>query len=260
MTFFPSRTVALSIMGFSVHWYGIMYMIAFILAYFLMPKLTKYRNFTLSEDDLSAVMTATILGVIFGGRLGFVLFYAPSYFLGNPLEVFAVWNGGMSSHGGFIGVALALSYTLRKRHIPLLPFLDAMTVPAALGLMLGRVGNFINQELYGTVTTLPWGIAIPGVEGLRHPTQIYAVLKDLLIASACFLHLRSRRTSATGITFSMFLMLYGALRFVVEYFRDQPVPPFQFGVVVLTIGQVLTIPVFVAGLILWILFRRRESA
>lgn len=260
MTFFPERSVALSIGGFGIHWYGIMYMIAFLLAYALLPRLVRFRNVALTEEDMSAVMTAAILGVLIGGRLGYVFFYAPAYFIAHPLEVFAVWHGGMASHGGFIGVSVALWLTLRRRHINVLPFLDLITVPVALGLMLGRVGNFINLELYGTATTVPWAIAIPGVEGLRHPTQLYAVAKDLCIAFVCFVHLRRPHVRVPGKTFSLFLMLYGTLRCIVEYFRDQPVEPFHVGVLIVTRGQALTIPIIVIGITLWAYLSRKESA
>lgn len=260
MTFFPSRAVAVEIMGFSVHWYGVMYMLAFLLAFFLLPRLERNRGLLLSDDDRSAAITSAIFGVIVGGRIGYVLFYAPSYFLNNPAEVFAVWHGGMSSHGGFIGVAVALWLTLRQRRIPVLPFLDVIAVPVALGLMLGRLGNFINQELYGTVTTLPWGIAIPGVAGLRHPTQIYAMIKDVSIAIVCLLHLTMRPQRRSGETFSLFLMMYGVLRFFVEYLRDQQVAPIVIGTLSLSRGQALTIPIFLVGLMLWLWVHRREFA
>ena len=189
-----------------------------------------------------------MIGVVAGGRLGFVLFYEPSYYLSHPLEVIAVWQGGMSSHGGFIGVTVAILWALRERKNLILPIADVIVIPIALGLACGRIGNFINQELYGTVTTLPWGIAIPGEDGLRHPTQLYAVAKDLLIALACYLHLQ--KTRIPGKTFALFLMMYGALRFLVEYVRDNDVfiGPFSE-------GQLLTFPIIIAGVLLW----RRNS-
>lgn len=258
MDWFPSRQVAVEIAGFAIHWYGLLYLAAFLLAYILLQKLQSNRSLKLSKDDISSVLSYAIVGVIAGGRLGYVLFYEPQYFTSHPLEVFAVWNGGMSSHGGFLGVTVALLWILRKRDIPLLPFLDIITVPIAIGLMLGRFGNFINWELYGTVTTAAWGIAIPGVEGLRHPTFFYSMAKDLCIALFCYAHL-VRGTRPYGMTFALFLLLYGLLRFVVEYYREQPYAFTDFGVFALTRGQLLTLPIIAAGFILVMILHSRNS-
>ncbi|MEI8230558.1 MAG: prolipoprotein diacylglyceryl transferase [Candidatus Peregrinibacteria bacterium] len=255
---FPSRTVALIILGFPVHWYGLLYVFAFLIAWALLPMLQKYRHLSLSNDDWSFILSGAVIGVLAGGRLGYVLFYAPEYFFMHPFQIFAVWNGGMSSHGGFIGVGIALLVVSRMKRIPLLTLLDVIVVPAAIGLACGRVGNFINQELYGIPTSLPWGIAIPGIEGLRHPTQIYAVIKDLFIAGVCFLHLRRSRDTSPGGTFALFLILYGALRFLMEYLRVQDYSGITLGVVTLTRGQLLTIPLIIVGM--GITFWRKSSA
>jgi len=247
---FPSPTVALTLFGFSVHWYGLMYFAAFLLAFFLLPKLQQYRSLTLTQDDWATILSWAIVGVLVGGRLGFVLFYEPSYFLHHPLEIAAVWNGGMSSHGGFIGVVLALVYAGRRRGIALLALADIIVVPAAIGLALGRIGNFINGELYGTVTNLSWAVAAEGLEGLRHPAQMYAVLKDLFLAWVCLRHLLAPG-SLRGRTFALFLALYGALRFVVEYFREQPYGFIDLKIVSLSVGQLLTIPIIIVGVWLW---------
>ncbi|MDP6562122.1 MAG: prolipoprotein diacylglyceryl transferase, partial [Candidatus Peribacteraceae bacterium] len=169
----------------------------------------------------------------------------PAYFLSHPAHVIAVWRGGMSSHGGFIGVVITLWFALRNKEVSKLALADTVVVPIALGLALGRLGNFINYELYGYVTDLQWAIAIPGVEGLRHPTQIYAVLKDLIIAGVCFWHLR--RYVKPGMTTAVFLMLYAVLRFTVEIYRVQD----HTGLLGLTRGQLLTVPIFIFGVLLW---------
>lgn len=156
----------------------------------------------------------------------------------------------MSFHGGLIGATLAIAFILRKRRADWLRFADVIVVPAALGLAFGRIGNFINGELYGPITTLPWGMTFPGVEGVRHPTQLYACAKDLFIASSCFLYLR-RPASSTGRAAALFLMLYGVLRFLVEYLRVQEYPVLDLGFFTLTRGQQLTIPVFLLGCFLW---------
>lgn len=245
--FFPSRVIAVEILGFNVHWYGLLYFAGFVIAWVLLPRLQRERELSLSSDEWSRLISWIVVGVIVGGRLGYVLFYDPWYYLSNPLEIFAVWKGGMASHGGFIGVTLAMLWALRKNKHQIFAIADVLVIPVAIGLALGRVGNFINQELYGTVTTLPWGITIPSEETLRHPTQIYAVIKDLFIALVCYLHLK-RRPFIAGRTLALFLMLYGVLRFLVEFVRDQQ-GVYVWGV--LSEGQLLTIPVFIAGVILW---------
>lgn len=257
VSFFPSRTVAVEVLGFPVRWYGLLYLAGFLVAWWLLPRLQRFRQLSLSRREWERILSYAVVGVIVGGRLGFVLFYEPSYFIVHPLEVFAVWQGGMSSHGGFIGVIVALFIVLRDRRNLFFAIADVAVVPVAIGLALGRVGNFVNQELYGTVTTLPWGIAIPGVEGLRHPTAIYAVIKDLCIALVCFLHLRNTRLP--GRTAALFLILYAILRFFVEAFRDQPYGWVDVGLVTLTRGQVLTVPVLIVGLGLWWILRRRSE-
>lgn len=253
MSFFPTRQIAVQVGPVAIHWYGLMYLAAFLLAWWLIPKLTKHRGFLLSRDQLGNLLTYSILGTLFGGRLGYVLFYGAEYFSTYPWDIFAIWKGGMSSHGGFIGVAFALFLFAKREKIDFFRLVDVLVVPAALGLALGRFGNFINQELYGPVTDLPWGISIPGVEGLRHPTPLYAMGKDLLIAALCFLHLAfssssSRsRLGAPGTTTALFLILYGILRFAIEYLRVETATGLDLGLLYLTRGQLLTIPLIVLG-------------
>jgi phosphatidylglycerol:prolipoprotein diacylglycerol transferase len=256
---FPSRTVAFDVFGFGVHWYGLLYLIGFVIGWFLLPKLQKYRSLSLSEDDWAAILTAAVIGVIVGGRLGYVLFYAPMYYLQHPLEVFAVWNGGMASHGGFIGVTVALLIVLRHRSLnEILRIADIVVIPVAIGLGLGRIGNFINQELYGTVTTLPWGMSFPGAEGLRHPIQLYDFGLQMLVALFCFLHVSRSRPIHPGRTLALFLLLYGFVRFMLEYIREQNGVFFHLGSIQLSEGQLLTIPVLIIGGILWWWTGRRE--
>jgi phosphatidylglycerol---prolipoprotein diacylglyceryl transferase len=251
---FPSRTVFLELGGFSIHWYGVMYLLAFIVAWLLLPGLQRFRDLTWSADAWSTLLSWAVLGVLAGGRLGFILFYRPSMLWTDPLEAIAVWHGGMSSHGGFLGVTLSLLWALRKKKADILRVADVVAVPVAIGLAFGRVGNFINQELYGSPTDLPWAIRVPGETMSVHPTQLYAVAKDLLIALACFLHLRRPSTALTpGRTLALFLMLYAVLRGVVEEFRVQEYD----GALGLTRGQLLTLPLMFAGACLWFITRRR---
>ena len=259
ISLFPSRTVALVLFDFSVHWYGLMYLCGFLVAWYLVPRLQKYRGLSLTQDDWANVLAWAVIGVIVGGRLGYVFFYQPFYFLDHPSKIIAVWEGGMSSHGGFIGVTIALLWALRKHKKNLRAIVDTVVVPVAVGLAFGRIGNFINQELYGTITSLPWGISVPDAIGLRHPTQLYAVAKDLFIAGVCFWHLRYSRPIVSGRTCALFLMLYGVLRFLTEYVRVQEYPMMDIGVLLLSRGQILTLGIFVVGAAMWWWVGRRSE-
>ena len=271
---FPAREIALALGNFEIHWYGVLYIAGFALAWWLLPKLQKYRGLALTRDQWLELITWCALGVIAGGRLGYVLFYEPAFFLSNPGQMIAIWDGGMSSHGGFIGVAIALGLVARHFKIELLALLDVIVVPVALGLALGRVGNFINQELY-----------------LSTAAHLAAIGKNLLISALCFLSLKSGwhrgvrpeilRNSegphakhggsgtvakssgespvtgpAPGQTLALFLILYAILRFLTEYWRVQEFSG-AFG---LTRGQLLTLPVLLAGVMLWIWLRREPSS
>lgn len=258
----PSRAVALDLFGFQIHWYGLLYLAGFLVAAYLLPRLQKYRQLNFPSDTWMTLLSWSVFGVIIGGRLGYVLFYEPSYFLAHPLQIFAVWQGGMSFHGGFIGVALVLLLFSRAYRIPLLVLADIVVVPVAIGLALGRMGNFINQELYGTVTTLPWGMMFPGADGLRHPAQLYAVIKDLLLATVCFWHLgitRNMPNRRSGCTAAAFLILYGIGRFLLEYLREQQYPWTEIAGLWFTRGQLLTIPLLVAG-VGFCLWKRMKKA
>ena len=256
ITFFPSRTVALDFFGLSLHWYGILYVASFAIAALLLPRLQRLRDLDLSREGWLDIVTWAVVGVLAGGRLGFVLFYEPVYFLYAPWKIFYVWEGGMSSHGGFTGVVVALWLFTWMKGLWTWAVADVITVPAAIGLGLGRVGNFINQELYGTQSSLPWTIAVPGALGLRHPLQIYDVLLMLAVACVCYVLLRMGKPKAYGRIFAIFLLLYGIVRFLLEYIRVQTYPLILFGPLALTRGQLLTIPLIVFAAALWFMAPR----
>jgi phosphatidylglycerol:prolipoprotein diacylglycerol transferase len=235
LTLFPERTVFLDFFGFAVRWYGVLYLVAILLAWRLAPRLANLRQLRLTRDEWLYVITACLAGVLIGGRLGYVLFYEPSYFLHKPLEVLALSEGGMSSHGGFIGVALALLWASRRLKVTLLALADVAVVPAALWLALGRLGNFINQELYLSVAA-----------------HLTAILKNLVIAAAAYWYVRTTPGARPGGAVALFLVLYGGLRFLTEYLRQQTEPP----VLGLWPGQWLTLPILCAGVLLWIWLRK----
>lgn len=250
ISIFPSRAIALTLGPVSIHWYGLMYLIGFVIGLWLLPRLQKHRHLSLDQKAVESLFIHVFLGVLLGGRLGYVLFYGLPYYLHHPLEIVAVWQGGMASHGGILGVIVALLLFARRWKVSVLALSDTLMAPVAIGLALGRLGNFINQELYGTVTTFPWGMRFPGVDGLRHPTQLYAMAKDLVIAGVTCLHLQKtsgdRRTE--GMTTALFLVSYGVLRFIVEIFRDQPLGYSSVLGFDVSRGQLLTLPVIMLGL------------
>ncbi|MBT3834903.1 prolipoprotein diacylglyceryl transferase [Candidatus Peribacteria bacterium] len=254
MSIFPTRQIFLEIGPLTIHWYGIMYMIAFLLVLWIVPRIKKYRDVHLSSEYLSTLLLYGIVGTIVGGRLGYVIFYGADYFGDNPLEIFMVWKGGMSSHGGIIGVAIAAWIFSKKHAIDIWRLADVLVIPAAIGLAFGRFGNFINQELYGSVTDLPWAISIPGEMDLRHPTQIYAIIKNLFITSVCFMHLKKYKKP--GTTLGLFIILYGILRFLIEFIRVETSEGFDIAFMHLTRGQMLTVPLIVIGV--WIMRTKRK--
>lgn len=260
ISLFPSRQIFFTVGAVNIHWYGVMYALAFVFGIWFLPRMLRLARFALSKQDQETFILWVFLGVVLGGRLGYVSFYAPSYFLEHPAKIIAVWEGGMSSHGGFIGVTIALLIFSARKRIDIFRLGDILVVPVAVGLALGRLGNLINGELYGTVTALPWGMHFPDAERARHPTQIYAMLKDMCIAAACFLHLSRSADSPmrSGRTTALFLMLYGVLRFCVEIFRDQPYGYTNVSGVLLSKGQSLTIPIFIIGVLIWFSRRRRR--
>jgi phosphatidylglycerol:prolipoprotein diacylglycerol transferase len=234
LSLFPSRAVVLEVWSFQVRWYGVLYVAAFVLARWLAPRLQSWRRLTLTGDQWLGVVTGGIAGVLIGGRLGYVLFYEPGYFAQQPWQVLRIWDGGMSAHGGFLGVALALWLASRRLTVPFLALTDVVIVPAALGLALGRVGNFINQELF-----------------LSSAAHVAAIAKDLLIAAAACVHLRFFGKTQPGGTTVLFLIMYSVLRFLTEYARIQYFAPTAG----LTRGQLLTLPTLLLGVLLMLWLR-----
>jgi len=165
-----------------LRWYGLMYMVSFIIGYFLLKKLAKERRLKLSSDDLYDLLFYIIIGVMVGGRIGYVLFYDLRGYLQAPLDILKIWQGGMSFHGGLIGIVLATLYITKKKGWDFWEISDLICAGVPIGLGLGRIGNFINGELYGRPTSLPWGIVFPeGGEMARHPSQIYEALLEGLV-------------------------------------------------------------------------------
>lgn len=231
-----------------VRWYGMMYLLGFAAAYFIIAHLAKRRGLPLDRNGVADYLTWGVLGVVLGGRLGYTLFYNFSYFIERPLEIFYIWQGGMSFHGGLLGVVVATVLFCRARKLPVLLTGDILVTAASVGLGLGRLGNFINGELWGRVTDVPWGMVFPGAgPDPRHPSQLYQAFLEgpLLFFSLWWLH---RRGVRPGVPFFSFFVLYGLFRIVAEFFRQ---PDLHLGFLWggATMGQLLSIPMVLFGLV-----------
>lgn len=229
-----------------IRWYGLMYVLAFLVTYYYVRQFVRNGALKITEKELDNLLGIMVLAMIAGARLFYAIFYNPSHFIAKPWEILYIWQGGLSFHGGFLGIFLAGLWFSKKKKIPILKLADIFCVPIALGNAFGRIGNFINGELYGTPTTLPWGVLFPGTTEPRHPTQIYEAAYNILIFAVLF-SLRNKKWK-DGTLFATFMILYAVFRFSAEFIKDLP----NYGP--LTMGQWLTIPVFLIGAI--ILYRR----
>lgn len=243
--------IALQIGPVAIHWYGLMYLIGFALVWLLGRWRIHHGETDLTLRDLEDIIFYSVLGVIAGGRLGYVLFYKPAEYLAHPLEVFYLWQGGMSFHGGLIGVIVVLLIFARKRKKTLLEIGDFVAPLIPLGLAAGRLGNFINGELWGRPTTLPWGMVFPQTADnvARHPSQLYEMgLEGFALFALIWLFARKPRP--TGQISAIFLMGYGAFRFLVEFTRE---PDYYLGLLAggLSMGQLLSLPMILAGIIIF---------
>lgn len=256
--------VALHIGPLSIRWYGLMYLVGFASAYALgrwRIMRNKYGAIQMSMfDDL---LFFVILGVILGGRVGYILFYKADYYFAHPLEIFAVWHGGMSFHGGFLGVLIAVWWVARKYRLRWLQVTDFVAPLIPLGLAFGRLGNFINGELWGRVASpdLPWAMVFRGAGPLpRHPSQLYEFgLEGLLLFAIVWLY--SARPRPVAAVSAIFLIGYGSFRFIAEFFRE---PDDFLGLLALhmSMGQWLSLPMVLAGvaMLLWAYRAPRPSA
>jgi phosphatidylglycerol:prolipoprotein diacylglycerol transferase len=284
-------SVTLFGMEFALRWYALAYIAGIVIGWRIVvaavkrPALWPGGTAPMQPKDVEDLLTWVILGVILGGRLGYVLFYQPSYFLANPAEILQVWQGGMAFHGGLLGVVLAVILFARARGIDWVSVADALCMVTPVGLLLGRIANFINAELWGRPTDLPWGVIFPGAAaqdcagvaaGLcaRHPSQLYEAALEGLILGAVLLWLGWRRGALRlpGTLTGLFFAGYGAARFLVEFVRQpdaQFVSPgnplglaFHIDGYGITMGQALSLPMiaFGLGMVLWARRRGRARA
>ncbi len=280
-----SNAIEIPLFGWDLHlrWYALAYIVGLVLGWRIVvalmkrPQLWPGDTAPMEPKKVEDLLTAIILGVVLGGRLGYVLFYQPGYYLSHPLEILKVWEGGMSFHGGFLGVVVAGLWFCRRYQVPALQLSDAMALVAPIGLLLGQLANFVNAELWGRPTDLPWGVIFPGLAaqdcadiapGLcaRHPSQLYeAGMEGLILGTVLFLLLSRGALKRPGLMTGVFLLGYGLSRFIVEFFRQADAQfisasnplghVVQIGAFGVSMGQLLSLPMILAGL--WFIGRSR---
>lgn len=272
---------------FQLRWYALAYIIGILIGWRIAraalkrPALWRADTAPMTPEGLDDLLTWIIIGIIAGGRIGFVLFYEPATYLAEPWRIPLIWEGGMAFHGGFVGVCLAVLIWTRRNAVPLWSAADTIALATPPALLLGRISNFVNAELWGRPTSLPWGVIFPGDAAqncpgvlpgtcARHPSQLYeAGLEGLLaLILLCLLAFRFGLLKRPGALTAVFLVLYGVSRFAVEFVRQpdaqfiSPGNPIGLAVQVngygLTMGQLLSLPMIVAGLALWVYSRRRS--
>jgi len=261
--------VALQLGPLAIHWYGLTYLAAFGLFMLLANLRLKHEPYASlqgpaawSRKDIEDMLFLGVLGTVVGGRLGYCLFYKPEFYLANPLQILFIWQGGMSFHGGLLGVIASQLWFARSRGKPVWQVLDFIAPCVPLGLAAGRIGNFINGELWGRAAdpSLPWAMVFPqsGTNIPRHPSQLYQfALEGVLLFVVLWLYARKPRKM--GQVSAVFLVGYGAFRFIAEYFRE---PDSHLGVLALkmTMGQWLCLPMIFGGVLLWVWAETREDA
>jgi phosphatidylglycerol:prolipoprotein diacylglycerol transferase len=264
MTFalvFPNiDPVLIQIGPFAIRWYALAYIAGIVLGWWWCKRLLAKPPHVMTPAAFDDFILWATLGIVLGGRLGYVLFYRPDYYLEQPLEALKVWQGGMSFHGGMLGTVLALVLFARRRRIPLLALSDVVACGVPFGLFFGRIANFINGELWGRVTDVPWGMVFPNAGPLpRHPSQLYqAGLEGIVLFLVLFVIERAGARQRPGLTTGVFLIGYGIARSIGELFR-QPDAFLGFLVGGVTMGQLLSAPMILVGLYLVLRARRHRE-
>ena len=253
----PSINPIIISLGFAdIRWYSLAYIFAFIFGSIFIKKLNRISYNLLSDVQIDKFFIWAVIGVIIGGRMGYVLFYQINLFFTKPSYILEIWNGGMSFHGGLIGMIFSIYLFSKKNNIKFFYLSDLVSLVAPIGLFLGRISNFINTELYGRVTDFPFAIIYPLIDkNPRHPSQLYeALFEGLILFIILFIYFnKNPRKYMIGYISSLFLIFYSVFRFLIEYLRE---PDYHLGLFInyFSMGQILCVPLFFAGLV--ILFRR----
>jgi phosphatidylglycerol:prolipoprotein diacylglycerol transferase len=243
--------VALQLGPLAIHWYGLMYMAGFLTFIWLGRKRIVTLNYTqMTNKTLDDLLFYGVLGVILGGRLGEVLFYNPAYYFSNPIKILAIWEGGMSFHGGFMGVLVAMAIFARQHQLRWMQLMDFIAPLVPPGLAFGRLGNFINGELWGRPTDVPWGMVFPHVDKLpRHPSQLYEfALEGMLLFVLLWFYAKKPRP--VGAVSGLFLIGYGSFRFLGEFTRNPDDGIFGLMTLGISMGQWLSLPMVVIGILM----------
>ena len=254
--------IAISLGPFAIRWYALAYIGGLLIAWWYCRWLATRPPRDVGSEAFDDFLLWATLGIVLGGRLGYVLFYKPGFYLANPLEIFMVWQGGMSFHGGLLGVAVAEVVFARRRGIPLFALTDIVACAAPIGLFLGRIANFVNGELFGRPSEAPWAMIFPhGGPLARHPSQLYeAGLEGILLFLALYILVRLRALEVSGLLTGAFLIGYALARMAAELFRE---PDAHLGFLPggVTMGQVLSLPMALAGLglVIWAFRARARS-
>jgi phosphatidylglycerol:prolipoprotein diacylglycerol transferase len=238
--------VLLSLGPLEIRYYGLIYALGFVFAYLALRKAAKHKKLSLSEEDIDSLVVWLIIGVVLGARIFEILFYQSGYYFSHPSEIIAVWKGGLSFHGGLVGAAVTAYLFAKKKKLSFLRLADILVIPAALALVFGRIANFINAEVIGKPTSLPWAVQFPQDHLYRHPSQLYEALKNFLI----FFILLKTKEHKEGYLLGLFLFLYGILRFLIEFVKE---PEAMIGP--LTMGQILGIPMIIVGV--YLLYKKK---
>jgi phosphatidylglycerol:prolipoprotein diacylglycerol transferase len=251
--------IAIHIGSFGIHWYGLMYLLGFLSLLWLGKwRIRRNPDSGWKVSDVDDILFYGALGVILGGRLGYVLFYQPTYFSQHPQEILYLWQGGMSFHGGFLGVLAAMALFSRKTGKRWLEIMDFVAPLVPIGLGAGRMGNFINGELWGRATDMPWGMVFPKVDAVaRHPSQLYEFALEGVVLFL-ILWIYSSKPRPRGTVSALFLIGYGSFRFLAEYTRE---PDSYLGLLSmgLSMGQWLSLPMVIAGLVMFYLCRQPRA-
>ena len=240
--------VALEIFSLEIRWYSLAYIIGIILGWYLAKKYFVNKNISTKFDDY---ITYIIVGLILGGRFGYVLFYNFNFYLNNPTDILKIWQGGMSFHGGVLGIIMASIIFAKKNNDDVFEYLDVVALVSPIGIFFGRIANFINSELYGSITNVPWAVTFIQIDNFpRHPSQLYEALLEGIVLFFLLIYFKNKFSNKPGIISALFLIFYSIFRFFIEFYR---VPDEQLGYIFinLTMGQIISLIFLLSGVILF---------
>ena len=255
---FPNiNPIAIDFGFIKISWYALSYIAGILCSWYLVLKIIKIKNIKISDKIVSDLISNCIIGIILGGRLGYVIFYNPEYYFNNLIEIFKIWNGGMSFHGGFIGVVLAIIYSSKTSKIPIIIFSDLISVVSPIGLFFGRIANFINGELVGKESSVPWSVIFPSLDLVpRHPSQLYEAVLEGLILFFILNIIFYKKKYEIGSCSYLFLIYYGIFRIISELFRE---PDIQLGYIfnLASMGSILSFVMILSGITMFYIVKKR---